>query len=558
MPSYRTPGVYVEEISTLPPSVAEVSTAIPAFLGYTERGEGIHRLSTLLEFEQLFGGPQKSDYVVSTTSAGADSSRVINTISRTSSDVPESSLYYALSHYFKNGGGSCYVVSVGAFGTAPETSHFSDGLALLEKEDEPTLIVLTDAINLDSTGYYTVAAEALAQCAKLGDRFTILDVKDGDVDAFRGASGIGANNLKYGAAYHPYLQTSITREYDEASVTITSGDPDQPVTSTLTFGEAGVSVSYTGAEGASSQAKFTLGEAGAEVTISVDANSRQLTIGNVRDLTGADVVSAWTAWTAENDASGFNVTVAGDGSGALDTLGSTFNTLVAPEGGGASSTTLSSIKSGAQPETALYNSVRTALAAERVTLAPSAAIAGIYAQIDRTRGVWKAPANVGVSAVIGPVSKITSQEQERLNVDATGGKSINAIRAFTGKGTLVWGARTLAGNDNEWRYVPVRRLFITIEESCQKATSFAVFEPNDSTTWLKVKGMIESYLYGLWEQGALAGSSAESAYFVNVGLGKTMTPQDVLEGRMNVEIGVAAVRPAEFIILRFSHKLQEA
>ncbi|MGB1017168.1 MAG: phage tail sheath family protein, partial [Nannocystaceae bacterium] len=137
-------------------------------------------------------------------------------------------------------------------------------------------------------------------------------------------------------------------------------------------------------------------------------------------------------------------------------------------------------------------------------------------------------------------------------------KSINAIRAFAGKGTLVWGARTLAGNDNEWRYVPVRRLFITVEESVQKASAFAVFEPNDSTTWLKVKGMIESYLYGLWEQGGLAGSSPEAAYFVNVGLGKTMTPQDVLEGRMHVEIGLAAVRPAEFIILRFSHKLQEA
>ncbi len=558
MPSYRTPGVYVEEISTLPPSVAEVSTAIPAFLGYTERGQGVHRLSTLLEFEELFGGAQKSEYVVTTANSGADSSRVIRSISRTTPDVPESNLYYALSHFFKNGGGSCYVVSVGAHGTAPEASHFSDGLALLEKEDEPTLIVLTDAVNLDSAGYYSVASEALAQCAKLGDRFTILDVKDGDVDAFRGASGIGANNLKYGAAYHPYVQTTITRHYDEDGVSITTGEANQPVVSTLTFGEAGVTVSYTGAEGASSQAKFTLGDADAEVTISADANTRQLTVGNVRDRTGEDIVAAWNTWITENDPAGFSVSVAGDGSGAVDTLGSTFNSLVAPEGGGVSSTSLASIKSGAQPETALYNSVRTALAAERVTLPPSAAIAGIYAQVDRTRGVWKAPANVGVSAVIGPVSKITSDEQERLNVDATGGKSINAIRAFTGKGTLVWGARTLAGNDNEWRYVPVRRLFITIEESCQKATSFAVFEPNDSTTWLKVKGMIESYLYGLWEQGALAGSSAESAYFVNVGLGKTMTPQDVLEGKMNVEIGIAAVRPAEFIVLRFSHKLQEA
>jgi hypothetical protein len=160
--------------------------------------------------------------------------------------------------------------------------------------------------------------------------------------------------------------------------------------------------------------------------------------------------------------------------------------------------------------------------------------------------------------VIGPATKTSDSAQEGLNVDPTAGKSINAIRDFTGKGTLVWGARTLAGNDNEWRYVSVRRLFITIGESAQKSSAFAVFEPNDATTWLKVKGMLESYLYDLWARGALAGLTPESAYFVNVGLGKTMSAQDILAGRMIVEIGVAAVRPAEFIILRFTHKLQEA
>jgi phage tail sheath protein FI len=163
-----------------------------------------------------------------------------------------------------------------------------------------------------------------------------------------------------------------------------------------------------------------------------------------------------------------------------------------------------------------------------------------------------------MASVIGPMDKISDTDQSSLNIDPDGGKSINAIRYFTGNGTLVWGARTLAGNDNEWRYVPVRRLFITIEESTRKATSFAVFEPNDATTWLKVKAMIDSYLYGLWEQGALAGSKPESAYSVSVGLGKTMTPQDILEGRMIVEIRVAAVRPAEFIVLRFSHQMQQA
>ena len=209
-------------------------------------------------------------------------------------------------------------------------------------------------------------------------------------------------------------------------------------------------------------------------------------------------------------------------------------------------------------DTARYNQVKDALTRKRVTLPPSATMAGIYSRVDRDRGVWKAPANVSVMAVVSADKKMTDADQEGLNVDPTAGKSINAIRDFTGKGTLVWGARTLAGNDNEWRYVPVRRLFIAIEENTRKASAFAVFEPNDATTWLKVRGMIESYLYSLWERGALAGSTPEAAYYVHVGLGKTMTAQDVLEGRLIVEIGIAAVRPAEFVVLRFMHKLQQA
>jgi phage tail sheath protein FI len=155
---------------------------------------------------------------------------------------------------------------------------------------------------------------------------------------------------------------------------------------------------------------------------------------------------------------------------------------------------------------------------------------------------------------IAPNTDIDHFEQEDLNVDVVAGKSINAIRSFVGKGTLIWGARTLAGNDNEWRYVPVRRLFNMVEESIQKGTAFAVFEPNTPFTWLKVSSMISSYLEGLWKQGALFGTSPDEAFFVNIGLGQTMTENDILNGRMNVEIGIAAVRPAEFIILTFSHK----
>ena len=306
------------------------------------------------------------------------------------------------------------------------------------------------------------------------------------------------------------------------------------------FGDRGMIVTYTGEREDTPAVHLAMGKPADRVTVSFDRDKKVLTIAGVAEKTGTAIVEAWQKWLTEssNVATGFSIRPKDDGSGAVT-----------------ATRTLASIQS---TNTALYNQIKAALSQQRVILPPSAAVAGIYAQVDRERGVWKAPANVSVAAVIGPVTKITHADQENLNIDPDAGKSINAIREFTGKGTLVWGARTLAGNDNEWRYVPVRRLFTMIEESARKATAFAVFEPNDATTWLKVKAMIESFLYGLWERGALAGSTPKAAYFVNVGLGKTMTPQQVLEGLMIVEIGVAAVRPAEFIILRFSHKMQEA
>ena len=201
--------------------------------------------------------------------------------------------------------------------------------------------------------------------------------------------------------------------------------------------------------------------------------------------------------------------------------------------------------------------MKTAIDNFSIFLPPVGAIVGVYARVDNSRGVWKAPANVSVSGIIGPVTQIADAEQSGLNTDPTTGKSINAIRTFAGRGTLVWGSRTLAGNDNEWRYVPVRRMAIAIEESIQKGTSFAVFEPNDKNTWLKVKAAIENYLTGLWRQGALMGSTPEKAFFVKVGLGETMTRNDILNGRLIIQIGIAPVRPAEFIVVQFSHQMQE-
>ena len=547
MPVYKTPGVYVEEISTLPPSVAEVATAVPAFVGYTELGPAdtaepkVRRVSTLLEFKTVFGAALPAKFKLT---------QGVPLLLEAVPPVNAFSLYYALSHYFKNGGGPAYIVSVGNYRNSPSKARFSVGLTALEKEDEPTLLVLTDAAALlTGPDYYQICGEALAQSAQLGDRFTLVDVHNGDPVALRNDSNLSAR-LAYGAAYHPYLQTSINVAYRDEDVEIVrAASAAVNVSGNVSFGAPnGIVVSYTGAPGSGPGVVISVGAKTRPATFTVAAGL--LTILDANSKTGNDIVTAWVAFKTTGISGGFDIARSGDGTGvvAAADVARTPVPLPAPPGD-----TLASI---AKTETALYAAARTALDAQRVVLPPSAAVAGIYARVDREQGVWKAPGNVGVLAVLGPVSKITDAEQDKLNVDPTAGKSINAIRAFTGKDTLVWGARTLAGNDNEWRYVSVRRLFITIEESTRKATAFAIFEPNDATTWLKVKAMIESYLYGLWERGALAGAKPEAAYFVRVGLGTTMTPQDVLEGRMVVEIGVAAVRPAEFIILRFSHKLQ--
>ena len=158
-------------------------------------------------------------------------------------------------------------------------------------------------------------------------------------------------------------------------------------------------------------------------------------------------------------------------------------------------------------------------------------------------------------SVNGLTCDITDRAQEDLNVDVNAGRSINAIRAFTGRGIKVWGARTLDGNDNEWRYVSVRRYFNFVEESVKKATWEFVFEPNDFNTLKRAKSMIENFLVLQWRGGALMGATPDQAFYVKVGLNETMTEIDILEGRMIVEIGMAVVRPAEFIILRFSHKM---
>lgn len=367
MPTYKTPGVYVEETSMFPTSVAQVETAIPSFIGYTETdtrktANDLHmvptRISSMVEYEQYYGQPHTEavSIDVKETIVGG----VTKSIDLALNSVSEVKFYmhYCLQMYFANGGGSCYIVSVGLYSENPSAkamrAALGKGLNTLKNQDEPTLLLFTDTSHLTATQHNELSALAMKQASDLRDRFAIIDVHEDtgnvmtDITAFRSSTAIGDANLSYGAAYYPKLKTTLLPRFTNASVILRAHKDDK-----------GNKLSYHG-------------------------------------KTLADVEKA-------------------DAGLAM----------------------LHQRKLNAE------------IKRHKLDMYPSSAIAGIYAQVDMSRGVWKAPANVSLSSVIGLTTTISQAEQDQMNVDPNTGKSVNAIRMFLGVGILVWGARTLAGNDNE-------------------------------------------------------------------------------------------------------------
>lgn len=635
--SYKTPGVYVEEISLFPPSVAQVETAIPAFIGYTESalvdGVDYHaesilkpiKIGSLKEYEYFFGGaPDPTTIEIVLKSDNSVKSANVNGINL---------LYDSLRMFFANGGGDCFIVSVGDYNTATSgvnKQELLNGLAVLEKEDLPTLLVIPESVHLTESEAGEVHAAMLAQCNKLQDRFAVLDIIDGDDEAtptddpvanFR--NNVGMNYLKYGATYYPWIKTTLPFKINYDAIvggTFTKdGSPVSPVTSlfnssvvasidnldtdignktaataltTITtrpqlVAQAAViyarfqefyNLTFTDNDAAdpksavSTHAKFIAEKSNFEGLLKLlydyahfsDADNSDAPSPTWDDpiLTLADFATNFGEYTfaaptgATNDIYKATSTAA-NAAPYFTALYDKLNALINGFYSELKALRLSRTETLLQIDS-VYSGIVDAINKEGVVLPPSGAIVGVYAAVDANRGVWKAPANVSLTAIKGPAVNITSEDQESLNIDTEAGKSVNAIRAFTGKGTLVWGARTLAGNDNEWRYISVRRFFNMVEESVKKATAVFVFEPNDANTWVKVKAMIDNFLTTQWKAGALAGPTPDKAFFVKVGLGETMTAQDILKGYMIIEIGMAAVRPAEFIVLKFSHKMQEA
>jgi hypothetical protein len=514
----KSPGVYINETDAFGKSVVPVATAVPAFIGYTPQAsyEGKsysnipQQITSLAQFQAIYcysspaapaaplkqynpeyylvkekKEPEKGDYM----QIGADFYSIVpdpNTIYF---------LYNSIKLFYENGGGTCYIVSVGKYGAPSrkpmkpggqiinanvQLNDLMGGLALLKNEEAPTMYICPEATLLAVEDNGTLMQYMLLQNEEMGTAISIFDVIGGrnpdpilytnDIETFR--NNTGTNGLKYGTAYYPFVGTSIMQNTDIDYTNLFGGDIKQlePI------------------------------------------------------INPADAPNQRVATILEN----------------LSSL---------------------TVKQNNQ---ALTNASKTyALIIKHVLsdvnmMPPSGGMAGVITTTDNQIGPWQAPANVSMVGVATLPIRLSESQQANLNIDAISGKSINALRFFNGLGILIWGARTLDGNSLDWRYLPVRRTMTFLEQSCKLAAHAYVFEPNDKNTWTGVIAMISSFLNGIWKDGGLRGTAAADAFSVSCGLGSTMTPEDILNGLMNVAVKVAIVHPAEFIVLNFSQEMAKS
>ncbi len=522
MGAMKTPGVYVVEKNAFPNSVVEVATAVPAFIGHTamanNHGRSLTnkpwRICSMSEFQQFFGGgpsPRFRIEEIGPTEPAIRPGKPDFTLGAVGYEIDQipgkeggSYLFHrSLCHFFQNGGGPCYIVSVGDYSQDLDLNAFKAGVDALVKEQEPTLLVIPEAVLFTQSECIELQQAMLTHCGgTMKNRMAILDIWGGDkertdfsgdpVNAFRKA--LGQDFVSFGAAYYPWLHTTMM------------GDKN---------------LNHELVE------NLTLLKALLRIDLGLSDEKPDTTETRLLEL-----------WQALED---------------LETTGSALRSSgeaqILPQHPAKLHQTLLNASH-------LYITILGVIKHKLNVLPPSAAMAGVYTMVDNTRGVWKAPANVSLNGVVTPAVPLSAEDQEDLSVSAQG-QSINAIRSFVGEGVLVWGARTLDGNSLDWRYINVRRTMIMLEESCRLAARAMVFEPNVATTWSSIRTMTEAFLTNIWKRGGLAGAGPEDAFSVQVGLGETMTAEDILEGILRVTVRVALSRPAEFIEITFQQPMQK-
>ncbi len=513
----QTPGVYINEVDAFGNSVVPVATAVPAFIGYTPQAEyegksyynKAFKISSFADFQAIYARPSppppadpvqqySPEYYLVAQKKQPERGDFMSINGTIYSILPDPStiyyLYNSVRMFYQNGGGDCYIVAVGGYGAAAKKPLAAPGDQLVNPN--VTLDDLQKGLALlanepEPTMYICPEATLLAP----DDNETLMEAMLAQASSMQTAvclfDLIGADDPD------PVLYTQDIQNFRNA--TGTNG---------LSYGIAYYPFVVT------------------TVMQQTDINYSNLFGGDIKQL--AAIISAPDI--------------------ATPAVEQVLANISSPPAKPLSQQQLNMALLNASD---IYASISKHVLAQANTLPASGGMAGVYTTVDSEDGVWQAPANVSITGVVDLPIKLSDQEQANLNIDPVSGKSINAIRFFNGQGILVWGARTLEGNSPDWCYVPVRRTLIFLEQSCKQAARHYVFQPNDANTWLSVSASISNFLTGIWKQGGLQGATPAEAFSVSVGLGSTMTAQDILNGIMRVQVMVAVTHPAEFIEITF-------
>ena len=595
MAEYKTPGVYIKEKNAFGTSVVEAETAIPAFIGLTEKAKlredgDLHnvpwKISSMNEFIQYFGEGPKLEITVKIDNSDGTNYKLSVT------GENKYPLYQQMQLFFANGGSTCYVVSVkneekeekkeekaetangsNANQEVANNTNTTDGnntsqknvddiskgevpsdrltpkmvenaLKELEKEREVTLIVVPEAVSINDSA--SIQQSMMKHCGEMKNRFAILDVPKDETNAplakrIENFQNTVTNYFSYGAAYFPWLNTTVLSDRD------LTGDMFTWDESVKTYKDNIDEKAFSKIIETNLKESFTLKKKtkdSEENTDKITKNGYTFEYGKVKEEEIKDekdnVIGKVTNLRTETKNNSEIQT--------FDVEWDCFPTGTADK---------TALHLALYNGSSLYKQAIQGVLKQLNLLPPSAAMAGIYTMVDHSRGVWKAPANVSLNYVDSPAEDLDDDEQANLNAPMNG-KAVNVIRLFRGEGVKVWGARTLDGNSLDWRYINVRRTLLFLEESVKNAARAYVFEPNDAGTWINMKCMIENFLRSVWKRGGLAGSTPEEAFEVHVGLGDTMTGDDILEGIMRITVLVAVTHPAEFIEITFQQQMQKS
>jgi uncharacterized protein len=510
------PGVFIDDGNADPVSVLRLGTSEAAFIGYCQKAE--HRGQSLLnvpcavasmaEFEQRFGGAPAAPLLGFSLAAAPLGGPHVLTLAGANYALTQTHGFYllhrAMQLYFQNGGGRCWVVCVGGFvgsvapGVHVSASALLAGLHALEAQPEPAVVLIPDCVLLPQADCEAVQEQLLVHCGlTMKNRFAILDIREGwraQNDTALDCVQTFRNAIGEGLARSSRAFGAVYYPWLNTDI---------------------VPARTLGFQHLVPDSLITL----------LACLQRELPTLKLTKLRRARLQAELN------------------------------NMVNVPASNTKAHAALAKRWAGISP---VFNAVTAEMARQLNLLPPSAAVAGAFAANDTRRGVWKAPANIALAAVTSPAVVVTERDQAALNVDAIQGKSVNAIRAFPGRGVLIWGARTLDGNSIDWRYINVRRTVSMVEQSAQRALAAFVFEPNNAATWVRVQGMLQNFLIALWRDGALAGAKPDEAGFVRVGLNLTMNPADVSAGLMRIELGLALSRPAEFIVITLTQQVQIA